>query len=42
LNYAVGVAEAALVCAFLIFLGVLAFGAVAVAAFDSFPIFILD
>jgi len=40
-NYPLGVADATLTCAFLIFLGVLAF-AVAAAAFVSFPIFDLD
>ncbi len=42
MNYTVGAAAATFTIAFLIFLGILVFGAVAIAAFVSFPIFDLD
>ena len=42
MNYTAGVAAATFTIAFLIFLGILVFGAVAIVAFVSFPIFDLD
>jgi len=42
MNYTAGVAAATFTIAFLVFLGILVFGVVAIAAFVSFPMFDLD